>query len=128
MCKTIMKTCFTISQRGPKKTRGVAAKRKNVEDHRCHRARLLLVVRVVGLRSWEYVFADDGLFLHFSGGLMVAFDSACLQFFSQDCAALNLYLEKVDEVDGEDGPHAIVGEPFAGFHPDDEENPSENNQ
>ena len=59
---------------------------------------------------------------------MVAFDSACLQFFSQDCAALNLYLEKVDEVDGEDGPHAIVGEPFAGFHPDDEENPSENKQ
>ena len=98
-----------------------------MEDHRCHRARLLLVVRVVGLRSWGFVFADDGLFLHFSSGLMVAFDSACLQFL-QDCAALNLYLEKVNEVDGEDGPHAIVGEPFAGFHPDDEENPSENNQ
>ena len=63
MCKTIMKTCFTISQRGPKKTGGVAAKRKNVEDHRCHRARLLLVVRVVGLRSWGYVFANNGLFL-----------------------------------------------------------------
>ena len=44
------------------------------------------------------------------------------------CTPLNLYLEKVDEVDGEDGPHAIVGEPFAGFHSDDEENPSENNQ
>ena len=80
---------------------------------------MLLVVRVVGLRSWEYVFADDGLFLHFSGGLMVAFDSACLQLFSQDCAALNLYLEKVNEVDGEDGPHTIVGEPFAGLHPND---------
>ena len=66
------------------------------------------------------MFASDGLFLHFSSGLMVAFDSAC--------ATVNLYLEKVDEVDGEDGPHAIVGEPFAGFHPDDEENPSENNQ
>ena len=44
------------------------------------------------------------------------------------CTPLNLYLEKVDEVDGEDGPHAIVGEPFAGLHSDDEENPSENNQ
>ena len=59
---------------------------------------------------------------------MVAFESACLEFVSHHCASLDLYLEKVYEVDGEDGPHAIVGEPFAGFHPDDEENPSENNQ
>ena len=30
-------------------------------------------------------------------------------------------LEKVDEVDGEDGSHSVVGEPLTRFHPDDEE-------
>ena len=54
---------------------------------------------------------------------MVALNSACFEFFSQDW--LNLYLEKIDEVDGEDGPHAIVRKPFAGLHPNDEENPPE---
>ena len=34
--------------------------------------------------------------------------------------------QKVDEVDGEDGPHAIVGESFTGLHPNDKENPPEN--
>ena len=34
---------------------------------------------------------------------------------------LELYLEQVDEVDGEDGSHPVVGEPLTGLHPDDEE-------
>ena len=32
-------------------------------------------------------------------------------------------LEKVDEVDGEDGTHPIVRESFARLHPNDEEDP-----
>ena len=42
-------TCFAVSEGGTKESGGVAAKSKNVEDHRCHGARLLLVARVVGL-------------------------------------------------------------------------------
>ena len=35
---------------------------------------------------------------------------------------IELYLEQVDEVDGEDGSHPVVGEPLTGLHPNDEEN------
>ena len=42
-------TCFAVSEGGTKESGGVAAKSKNVEDHRCHGARLLLVARVVRL-------------------------------------------------------------------------------
>ena len=45
----MMRTCFTVSKSSAKESGGVAAKSKNVEDHRCHGARLLLVVRIVGL-------------------------------------------------------------------------------
>ena len=54
---------------------------------------------------------------------MVALNSAFFEFFPQDW--LNLNLEKIYEVDGEDGPHAIVGEPFTGLHTNDEKNPPE---
>ena len=33
---------------------------------------------------------------------------------------LKLYLEQVDEVDGEDGPHPVVRESLTGLHPNDE--------
>ena len=36
-------------------------------------------------------------------------------------------LEKVDEVDGEDGTHPIVRESFARLHPNDEEDPPAEN-
>ena len=33
----------------------------------------------------------------------------------------NLYLEEVDEIDGEDGPHPVVRKSLTGLHPNDEE-------
>ena len=44
-------TCFTVSKSGTKESGGVAAKSKKVEDHRCHRVCLLLVVRIVRLEK-----------------------------------------------------------------------------
>ena len=44
-------TCFAVSEGGTKESGGVAAKSKKVEDHRCHRVCLLLVVRIVRLEK-----------------------------------------------------------------------------
>ena len=38
-----------------------------------------------------------------------------------DLSDVELYLEEVDEIDGEDGAHPVVREPLAGLHPNDEE-------
>ena len=46
-----MRTCFTVSKSSTKESGGVAAKSKKVEDHRCHGACLLLVVRIVRLQK-----------------------------------------------------------------------------
>ena len=47
----MMMTCFTVSKGGTKESGGVAAKSKKVEDHRCHRVCLFLVVRIVRLEK-----------------------------------------------------------------------------
>ena len=47
----MMRTCFTVGKGSTKESRGVAAKSKKVEDHRCHRVCLLLVVRIMRLEK-----------------------------------------------------------------------------
>ena len=44
-------TCFTVSKSSTKESGGVAAEGKKVEDYRCHRVCLLLVVRIVRLEK-----------------------------------------------------------------------------
>ena len=38
-----------------------------------------------------------------------------------DLSNVQLYLEQVDKIDGEDGAHPVVREPLTGLHPNDEE-------
>ena len=47
----MMRTCFTVGKGSTKESGGIAAKSKKVEDHRCHGACLLLVVRIVRLQK-----------------------------------------------------------------------------
>ena len=127
------RTCFTVSKSSTKESGCVAAKSKKVEDHRCHRVCFLLVVRIVRLekRKLKTILGFGNIkiwtkLVLFFNSLIVVTDKLTLNnvdvFYNFEYVdEVELYLEQVDEVDGEDGSHPVVGEPLTGLHPNDEE-------